>query len=542
MGAVLPPAHPGVARRLQKAAGRDRTGEARPRRADPARALRPTRRRAALAAHVPRGPARKALVVHRRRAAHHGERRRRRAATRPGDPGRVPALQGPAATRSSELRRQRGAPDVQLHRPADRPHHADAAAVRHPVPHVHHRRRARQRPLRGLLRDLLVPARGSGADRGAAGPVRRSPAGAHLRRLAGARRGDLRGDPGPTARRDGADRATGGDAGPRRDAARARSARRGEVARPARLPPLRGSGRVREAPRARRVLEVRAVPRQLHGGLQAEGDHRVGRSGRPPRGRRGARSGSGPAELGGCGGLRAHRPPERATPLAARRLASPPRLRSALDPPVPALLRHRVGLREPGGRHLHQEAHLLGMGGGPQSRLVAGQLRGRAPRLQRTQPRLHRQLRATRRAAPHLAHQRAHNRSSEARRGGRRQSSRGNDHVPAHLAEPDPRRTGRPPATAGRPAPLRQRRARRGGSGRPTSRRGRPGGPPRHRPARRGESSHCEGHRSPCPNRTRRGRGRPEVVLGGAPAPRPATSSVGDAPPAGPERPQPLGG
>ena len=90
--------------------------------------------------------------------------------------------------------------------------------------------------------------------------------------------------------------------------------------------------------------KVGAVPRQLHGEVQAERGCRAGCQRRPVRRRQRARAWSRPAELGRGRGVSPRRSPERTAPLAARRPGAPPRLRAALDTSVSAVLRYRIGV------------------------------------------------------------------------------------------------------------------------------------------------------------------------------------------------------
>ena len=122
--------------------------------------------------------------------------------------------------------------------PRDRPRHPDAAALGNPVPHVHDGRSDRRQPLRGLPRHLFVPVSGLGASRPAEAPLQRPPFGAHFRRVAQQRRGDLRQHRGRVAGRDGTNRAVGSHAGPRRNAPRVGHRSAGEARRSSRLPAL----------------------------------------------------------------------------------------------------------------------------------------------------------------------------------------------------------------------------------------------------------------------------------------------------------------
>jgi len=176
----------------------------------------------------------------------------------------------------------------------------------------------------------------------------------------------------------------------RRHGAPGRRGGRGPRApRRARLPgPPGRRGRPRPA-RRHRVLEVRPVPPELHGRLQAEG----GAAGRPrregaTRARRPAPGPRRPALLGGDRVLRAHRPAQRPAPLAPRVPGGGAgRLEAPVDPAGAPHLRARAGVPgrpEPGP---HQAPALLRLDRRPQGRRHPHQLQGRAADLHPPRPR-----------------------------------------------------------------------------------------------------------------------------------------------------------
>ena len=87
-----------------------------------------------------------------------------------------------------------------------------------------------------------------------------------------------------------------------------------------------------------------AVPRQLHGEVQAERSCRACHRRWPFGRRRSTTSRSWPPKLGRNRGISARRSAERTAPLAAPRLGAPPRLPAALDTSVDEVLRCGIGV------------------------------------------------------------------------------------------------------------------------------------------------------------------------------------------------------